>query len=198
MQAAVQPGVGGMAAIVGLDEAIIETICQQAIASTTDVLAPANFNSIGQIVIAGHKRAIEQAVILAKEQGAKLAVILPVSVPSHCELMLPAAERLAALLQTITINIPKIPVINNVDVSIYQTADAIRAGLARQLYMPVRWVETIQFFVQQGIKQIVECGPGKILTGLNKRIDKNLQLFSTTDDASIEAFLKQENERSAS
>jgi len=197
MQDAVAPGVGAMAAIIGMDEAAVASICKQAVASTQEVLSPANFNSTGQIVVAGHKAAVDRAIMLAKEQGAKLAVAIPVSVPSHCELMRPAAERLAALLESIAIHTPNIPVINNVDVAQNTSAEAIRNGLVRQLYMPVRWVETVQKMVQTGITTILECGPGKVLTGLNKRIDKNLQLMTTSDLAGIEAFLKLESERSA-
>lgn len=189
MQEAVAPGVGAMAALVGLDELTVNTICQQAVQSADEVLSPANFNSIGQIVVAGHKAAVERAIGLAKEQGAKLAMLIPVSVPSHCQLMQPAAKRLAELLTTITIQIPHLPVINNVDVKPYENVEAIRAGLVKQLYMPVRWVETIQYAVTAGVTQIIECGPGKVLTGLNKRIDKNLQLMTTCDAANLAAIL---------
>lgn len=183
MQDAVPVGTGALAAIVGLDDAIVAEICQKA--ALTDTLAPANFNSIGQVVIAGHTAAVERALVLAREAGAKIAKMLPVSVPSHCSLMQPAAERLAKLLQTITIQQPRIPVLNNVDVTVYNSEAAIRDGLVRQLVMPVRWVKTIQVFAQQGITRIVECGPGKVLSGLNKRINAELQLASTADAASI-------------
>ncbi|VVC75920.1 Malonyl CoA-acyl carrier protein transacylase [Aquicella siphonis] len=197
MQEAVAPGVGAMAALIGLDESAVTEICKQAAPSRDEVLSPANFNSIGQIVIAGHKSAVERAVMLAKDQGAKLAVMIPVSVPSHCSLMHPAALRLAELLSTLSLQVPRIPVINNVDVKQYESVDAIRDGLVRQLYSPVRWVETIQYFLQSGITQIVECGPGKVLTGLCKRINKNLTLITGADSANIHALLKPENERSA-
>ena len=197
MQEAVAPGVGAMAAIVGLDEAAVTAICKQAVASAKDILSPANFNSIGQIVVAGHKAAVERAIALAKEQGAKLAVLIPVSVPSHCQLMQEAALRLANLLKTIPLHQPAMPILNNVDVMPYHSIESIRDGLIRQLYLPVRWVEIIQSFVKAGITQLIECGPGKVLTGLNKRIDKNLQLMTTSDLASLESLLK-ESERSAS
>lgn len=197
MQEAVAPGAGAMAAIIGLDESIVKNICKIAVQSTDEVLSPANFNSIGQIVIAGHRSAVEKAISIAKEQGAKLAVFIPVSVPSHCKLMEPAARRLSELLAATTLHIPSLPVINNVDVAPYNSVDAIRDGLVRQLYMPVRWVETIQEFVNNGVTHIVECGPGKVLTGLNKRIDKNLQLMTTSDAAGLTALLKSESERSA-
>lgn len=198
MQDAVATGVGAMGAIVGLDDAVVAEICAQARTTDNEILSPANFNSIGQVVVAGHKNAVESALVMAKEKGAKLAVAIPVSVPSHCQLMLPASERLAALLQTITIKTPTLPVISNVDVTVYDSVDAIRNGLVRQLYMPVRWVETVQTMVKAGVTTIVECGPGKVLTGLNKRIDKGLQLTSTNDLASLNALLNTENERSSS
>jgi len=175
MQEAVAPGAGAMAAIIGLEDEIVKVICEEA-RQMNEVLSPANYNSIGQIVIAGHKASVEHAVNLAKEQGAKMAVMIPVSVPSHCSLMLSAAENLKDLLTTVAFHEPSIPVISNVDVRPYTGAAAIREGLIRQLTMPVRWVETIQYFTQHGVTEILECGPSKVLTGLNKRIDKNLQL----------------------
>lgn len=181
MQDAVLPGVGAMAAIIGLDEKVVADICQQSISAPSEVLTPANFNSLGQVVIAGHRECVLRAIVLAKEQGAKIAMLIPVSVPSHCALMRPAAERLQALLATMTVRTPTIPVINNVNVVPYANADAIRQGLVQQLYMPVRWVETIQAFVKSGITQVIECGPGKILTGLNKRIDKELELTTAVE-----------------
>lgn len=196
MQEAVSHGVGGMAAVIGLDESTIRTICQEAKQSPEEVITPANYNSIGQVVIAGHLTAVQRAMGLAKSAGAKLVAQLPVSVPSHCALMLPAAERLKPLLSALSINTPTIPVISNAEVEVYQTADAIREGLVKQLYSPVRWVETIQTCVKNGVTQIIECGPGKVLTGLNKRIDKSLQLQSVSDAASVAAFLHPENERS--
>lgn len=189
MQEAVAPGVGAMAALIGLDEATVTVVCEQARQAADEVLTPANFNSVGQIVVAGHKPAVERAVQLAKEQGAKLAVLIPVSVPSHCQLMQPAASRLAELLMTTRLTTPCIPVLNNVDVTPYETVEAIRDGLKRQLYMPVRWVEIIQLFIRSGISHVIECGPGKVLTGLNKRIDKNLQLSTTADVGSLDTLL---------
>jgi [acyl-carrier-protein] S-malonyltransferase len=189
MQDAVPVGVGGLGAIVGLEDDAVLALCNQS-RQGDEVLSPANFNSPGQVVIAGHLKAVERALVLAKESGAKLAKLLPVSVSSHCVLMKPAAEKLSALLATISIQTPTIPVINNVDVTVYANADAIRDGLVRQLYMPVRWVETIQLFAQKGITHIVECGPGKVLSGLNKRIVTDRQLTSTTDIASLQALLE--------
>lgn len=175
MQEAVKPGEGAMAALIGLDEEVVKQICIEA-KEGDEILSPANFNSVGQIVIAGHQAAVNRATALAKEKGAKMAVLIPVSVPSHCELMRSAAERLAEKLGTVNFQTPTIPVISNVDVKQYDSAESIRDGLTRQLFMPVRWVETIQAFNRLGITNVVECGPGKILTGLNKRIDKSLQV----------------------
>ncbi len=175
MQDAVGTHEGAMAAIIGLDDENVKIICEET-RLINEVLSPANYNSIGQVVIAGHKSSVEHAVAVAKEQGAKMAVIIPVSVPSHCSLMLPAAHELQGLLNTVAFHEPAIPVISNVDVKPYTGAASIRDGLTRQLTMPVRWVETIQYFTQHGVTEILECGPGKVLTGLNKRIDKNLQL----------------------
>lgn len=194
MQEAVSQGVGAMAALIGLKEATVNTICLDAKQSADEVLSPANFNSVGQIVIAGHKSAVERAIILAKEQGAKMAVLIPVSVPSHCQLMQPAATRLQTLLATISLQLPRIPVISNVDVKAYDSVESIRDGLVRQLVSPVQWVATIQHFIESDITQIIECGPGKVLNGLIKRIDKNLQLMTTADIASLDAVLKSESE----
>jgi [acyl-carrier-protein] S-malonyltransferase len=147
-----------MAAIVGLDDAAVAELCRQVAAETHEIIAPANFNSIGQVVVAGQKMAVETVAQRAKAQGAKLAVLIPVSVPSHCELMKPAAERLAELLATIKINNPGLPVVNNADVSIYESAQQIRDGLVKQLYMPVRWVETIQLMLNAGVTEIENVG----------------------------------------
>lgn len=172
MQEAVAVGSGAMAAIIGLEEQVVADLCSTIATEHQAVLSPANFNSIGQVVIAGQREAVDAAMVLAKEKGAKLVVQLPVSVPSHCALMKPAAERLSVVLNEVALVKPTLTVINNVDVKPYHTAADIRDGLVRQLYMPVRWVETIQHLVGMGISTIVECGPGKVLTGLNKRIDK--------------------------
>ncbi|EKD70381.1 MAG: hypothetical protein ACD_46C00548G0002 [uncultured bacterium] len=195
MQEAVAIGEGAMAAIIGLDDNIVATICREA--ASSQVLSPANFNSIGQVVIAGHREAVEKAIGIAKEKGAKMAVLIPVSVPSHCDLMREAAKHLANHLQSISIRQPTISVVNNVDVTIYSSADTIRDGLTRQLYSPVQWVKTIKFFMQSNIKKIIECGPGKVLSGLNKRIDKSLQLMTTTNMSDLETLLNLENEGSS-
>ncbi len=193
MQEAAPTGLGGLAAIVGLDENTVRTICEQA-GEGAEIIAPANFNSQGQIVIAGHRAALERALALARQAGAKLAKLLPVSVPAHCALMKPAAERLAQLLETIDIQKPRLPVINNVDVALYSSPEAIRDGLVRQLYLPVRWLEVIHDFINRGITYLVECGPGKVLTGLNRRVGAELTLMHTSDLRSLRELLETEFE----
>lgn len=188
MQAAVPSGTGAMAAIIGLDEASVLQVCQEA-KTGQEVLSPANYNSVGQIVIAGHAAAVERALTLAKEKGAKMAVLIPVSVPSHCALMQPAAQQLGALLAKTTINPLTATVFSNVDVTPYTTEAGIRDGLVRQLVSPVRWVETIHAFQAKGVTHVIECGPGKVLTGLMKRIDKSLALVCTADLSNLNAVL---------
>lgn len=190
MQNAVPAGVGAMAAIVGLESVSVEAICRDAVHLPTDVLTPANYNSLGQVVIAGHKHCVDKALVLAKERGAKMVVLLPVSVPSHCPLMYEAAQEFGEILNAIKWRLPLIPVVNNVEVAPYESVDAIKEGLKRQLYSPVRWVETIQYFVNEGITTLIECGPGNVLTGLNKRINKQLQLMTTMDLKNIEAVIE--------
>lgn len=168
MQTAVPPGVGAMAAIVGLDNDKLQALCDSL--AENQVLAPANYNSIGQTVVAGDAAAVDRLIEQAKQAGAKLAKLIPVSVPSHCALMKPAAKHLAETLQTIHISVPHIPIINNVDVSIEHDPNLIKKALTEQLYSPVRWVEIIQALEKQGIEEFIECGPGKVLAGLNKRI----------------------------
>lgn len=176
MQQAVPAGVGAMYAIIGLgDDAIIDA-CQQA--AQNEVVSAVNFNSPGQVVIAGNKSAVERAGVLCKEAGAKRALPLPVSVPSHCALMEPAAKQLASDLNSITFNTPTVPVINNVDVAIVADAQAIKDALIRQLYNPVRWTESVEKMAGMGIENLVEAGPGKVLQGLIKRINKQLSCAS--------------------
>jgi len=172
MQQAVPAGTGKMAAIIGLDDDLIEEACSEAAAG--EVASPVNFNSPGQVVIAGNAAAIERAMQLCKDKGAKRALPLPVSVPSHCSLMKPAAEALAATLNHVEIQKPAIPLVNNVDVAIVESADGIKDALIRQLYCPVRWTESVQFLSAQGVTDLVECGPGNVLSGLAKRIDRGL------------------------
>jgi [acyl-carrier-protein] S-malonyltransferase len=184
MQDAVAEGVGGMAAILGLEDEQVRAVCGEA--AQGQVLEAVNFNSPGQVVIAGHRQAVERGMELAKGKGAKRALSLPVSVPSHCALMRPAAEKLADYLQTLEMQAPAIPVLHNADVQAYDDAASIRDALVRQLYSPVRWVETVHRFAVQGVSHVAECGPGKVLAGLNKRIDGNLQSLALTDAAALE------------
>lgn len=187
MQAAVPEGVGAMAAILGLDDAAVRAACAEAAAG--EVVEAVNFNSPGQVVIAGNKAAVERAMALAKEEGAKRALPLPVSVPSHSSLMQSAADRLLAHLQGVAIAAPSIPVLHNTDVRSHADAAAIRAALAKQLHTPVRWVETIQALKTAGIGRVIECGPGKVLTGLGKRIDDSLPALALVDETSLQAAL---------
>ena len=187
MQAAVPEGVGAMAAILGLDDDAVRAVCSDAAAG--EVVEAVNLNSPGQVVIAGNKAAVERAMALAKEKGAKRALPLPVSVPSHSSLMLPAAQKLLAHLQTVAIASPAIPVLHNTDVQSHTEPDAIRAALAKQLHTPVRWVETVQALKAAGIERVIECGPGKVLAGLGKRIDDSLPALAVLDEASLQAAL---------
>ena len=163
---------GAMVAIVGLEDDVIANICKEV--GQYGILEVANYNSVGQTVLAGELTAAHEAIRLAKEQNAKVAKILPVSVPSHCSLMKPAATELAELLQYIKFSSPRIPVIHNVDVVCHNEVKMISEVLVRQLYSPVRWVETVRFMIEKGVTNIIECGPGKVLTGLNKRINSDV------------------------
>ncbi|MEN7430239.1 ACP S-malonyltransferase [Chromobacterium sp. TRC.1.1.SA] len=185
MQAAVPAGVGAMAAILSLSDDDIRAACAEA--AQGEVVEAVNFNSPGQVVIAGNKGAVERAMDLCKAKGAKRALPLPVSVPSHCSLMRPAAERLAEALRGVHLNAPAIPVLHNADVASYNDASQIRDALTRQLYMPVRWTETIQKLAADGVTMMAECGPGKVLAGLAKRIDGNVKCLALTDRAALEA-----------
>ncbi|KAB7679374.1 ACP S-malonyltransferase [Plesiomonas shigelloides subsp. oncorhynchi] len=187
MQEAVPEGTGAMAAIIGLDNDSIAKACAES--AEGQVVAPVNFNSPGQVVIAGNKEAVERAGAACKAAGAKRALPLPVSVPSHCALMKPAADKLAVALQEITFNAPRIPVINNVDVAAESDADAIRSALVRQLYSPVRWTETVESMSAQGVGHLLEMGPGKVLTGLTKRIVDSMTAAAVNDVASLAAAL---------
>ncbi|TCL03637.1 MULTISPECIES: ACP S-malonyltransferase [Sodalis] len=189
MQEAVPAGVGGMSAIIGLDNAAIARACEES--AQGQVVAPVNFNSPGQVVIAGHKEAVERAGAACKAAGAKRALPLPVSVPSHCALMEPAAEKLALALRDVRFSIPEVPVVNNVDVKAETDPDAIRSALVRQLYNPVRWTETVQYLAAQGAEVLIEAGPGKVLTGLTKRIVDTLSGQAVNDPASLAAAIEQ-------
>jgi len=188
MQASVPAGVGAMAAIIGLDDQTIIDSCAKA--QNDEVVAAVNFNSPGQVVIAGHKDAVERAGVLCKEAGAKRVLPLPVSVPSHCALMKDAADKLAEEFNSVTFNIPQIPVVNNVDVATETDVEAIKLALIKQLYSPVRWTETIEFLAKSGVSLVVEAGPGKVLQGLIKRIDKSITSASINDQASLTKALE--------
>lgn len=187
MQDAVPVGVGAMAAVLNLTPEQMQQVCDAA--AQGQVVEPVNFNAPGQIVIAGHKEAVERACDLAKEAGARRAMLLPVSAPFHSSLLEPAAQILQQALAHIELQSPRIPVLNNVDVAIESDPDAIKSALVRQAWHPVRWVETIEKMRAQGITHIVECGPGKVLSGLVKRIDKELTVLSITDPSSLEQTL---------
>ncbi len=187
MQTAVPVGEGAMAAVLGLDDNVIVDICSQC--SSAGVVEAVNFNAPGQVVIAGHVAAVEQAITLLKQAGAKRAMPLPVSAPFHTSLMQPAAEKLGAAIDAIEWRAPVIPVVHNVHGQTESDPDAIRALLVRQLYSPVKWVDCVNAMVAAGITSVVECGPGKVLSGLNKRIHKPLNSLNIEDPASLEAAL---------
>jgi len=189
MQEAVPEGTGGIAAILGLDEPAIREVC--AAAAQGEVLEPANLNSPGQIVIAGHRTAVERGMAVAKEKGAKRAVMLPMSAPSHCSLMKPAADRLAERLATLVVSKPQVPVVQNRDVQAYDDPARIRQALVEQLYNPVRWIETVQFLAGKGVTRMIECGPGKVLTGLSKRIAGDAEVIAINDTAALTAAATQ-------
>ena len=188
MQSAVPQGVGAMAAILGLEDEQVKDIC--AAAAQDEVVEAVNFNSPGQIVIAGNAAAVERAMAAAKEAGAKRSLPLPVSVPSHCSLMKPAADKLAEALQNVTIATPQIRVIHNADVAAYDHEAQIKDALVRQLYSPVRWTETVNALVADGITESAECGPGKVLAGLAKRINKEAVCSALTTAEQVAAFIE--------
>ncbi|MBC7708520.1 MAG: ACP S-malonyltransferase [Rhizobacter sp.] len=187
MQDAVPAGIGGMAAVLGIEPDMLAQVCEQA--SEGEVVSCCNLNAPGQIVIGGHKSAVERAMVLAKAAGAKRALLLPMSVPSHCELMRPAAEALAAALNKANFQPPKIAVLHNATVDVAGDAVAIRLVLAEQLFKPVRWIETIEKMAMQGVTHIIECGPGKVLAGMVKRIAPEIKCLSLADKASFDAAL---------
>ncbi|NTV93870.1 MAG: ACP S-malonyltransferase [Thiobacillus sp.] len=189
MQSAVPEGVGAMAAVLGLDDAAVRAVCAEA--AQGEVLEAVNYNSPGQVVIAGNKAAVDRGCVLAKEKGAKRALPLPVSVPSHCALMKPAADKLLAAMAAIEVKAPAVLVIHNADVASHADPAAIRDALARQLYSPVRWVESMQALAAQGVTRIAECGPGKVLAGLNKRILADVPTVALADAATLAEALKQ-------
>ncbi|HEX9449913.1 MAG TPA: ACP S-malonyltransferase [Burkholderiales bacterium] len=188
MQEAVPAGVGAMAAILGLEDEVVREVCKEA-GGKDEIVEAANFNSPAQVVIAGNIAAVERAMEIAKSKGAKRAIMVPMSVPSHCSLMRPAAERMRERLKTVKIGTSNIPVLHNADVSSAGSPDAVRDALVRQLYQPVRWVETIRAIVSAGATHIVECGPGKVLTGLNRRIAPEAQTLSFGDEPAFKEAL---------
>ena len=188
MQEAAPEGVGAMAAVIGLEDDVVRAVCAQA-SESGEVAEAANFNSPAQVVIAGHRSAVERAMEIAKGKGAKRAIMLPMSVPSHCSLMRPAAERMRERLASVDIRPSSFPVLHNADVSSVSSADAIRDALVRQLYQPVRWVETIRAILSSGVTHLAECGPGKVLAGLNKRIAPETAVFSFADESAFQQAL---------
>ena len=188
MQEAVPAGVGAIAAILGLEDEVVRAACRQA-SNTNEIVEAANFNSPAQVVIAGNTAAVERAMELAKGKGAKRALMLPMSVPSHCSLMRPAAERMRERLKTVNIRTASVPILHNADVSSANSADAVRDALIRQLCQPVRWVETIRAMLLSGATHIIECGPGKVLAGLNKRIAPQAKTFSFADEPAFKEAL---------
>ena len=187
MQDAVPAGIGGMAAVLGIEPAALAEVCERA--SQGEVVSCCNLNAPGQIVIGGHRTAVERAIVLAKEAGAKRAMMLPMSVPSHCELMRPAAEAMANALNRADFQPPKIAVLHNATVDVAGDAAGIRLVLAEQLFKPVRWIETIEKFAMQRVTHIVECGPGKVLAGMVKRIAPEVKCLTLSDKATFEAAL---------
>jgi [acyl-carrier-protein] S-malonyltransferase len=187
MQDAVPAGDGAMAAIIGGDDAAVLEACREA--AQGQVVEPVNFNAPGQLVIAGHRSAVERAVAAAKTRGAKRAMLLPVSAPFHSSLLAPAAERLALRLAHVDVQPPQVPVLHNVDVAQHAVPDEIRAALARQAASAVRWTEIVRTMAAQGVTHVVECGPGKVLSGLTRRIDESLQAYSLNDSAAVDAAL---------
>lgn len=190
MQNAIPLGRGAMAAIVGMTDEEVSALCIKA-SDETQQVTPANYNAIGQVVIAGHTPAVERAIALADEGGARLAKIIPVSVPCHCALLTEAADEFSEYLARVDFKAPQVDVVSNTDLSIYKSAEQIRTQLKAQLYSPVRWVETIQLFKTKHIELIVECGPGKVLSGLTKRIDRSLSSLSVYDTISLEHLMEQ-------
>src|SRR5574343_874511 len=188
MQEAVPAGEGAMAALLGLDEPAAAEACAEA--AQGDVVSAANLNSPGQFLIAGSKAAVERAIAAAKARGAKRAVLLPVSAPFHCALMKPAAERLQQRLAEIELRVPTIPVLNNVDVAVEDQPARIKDAWVRQAYSPVRWIETVQEIARRGATHVFECGPGKVLAGMTKRIEGSLLGGAIADAASLEEILK--------
>lgn len=189
MQQAVPEGQGAMAAILGLDDDTVRAVCSEA--AQGQIVQAVNFNSPGQVVIAGDRAAVERGMELAKAKSAKRALPLPVSVPSHCELMKPAAEKLRDYLQNVTVQVPHVPVLHNADVASYNDAAQIKDALVRQLYSPVRWVDTVQQLAAEQVLSSAEFGPGKVLAGLAKRIVADMSCVALVNEESIQTFINQ-------
>jgi [acyl-carrier-protein] S-malonyltransferase len=187
MQEAVPEGTGGIAAILGLEGDALAAVCAEA--AQGEVLEPANFNSPGQVVIAGHRGAVERGMALARQKGAKRAVMLAMSAPSHCSLMKPAAERLAQRLEKVEVRKPLVPVVHNRFVAAFDDPARIRQALVEQLYNPVRWIETMELLAAKGVARVVECGPGKVLAGLGKRIAPAVEFIALQDSAALAAAI---------
>lgn len=190
MQNAVPMGLGAMAAIVGLSDDEVSNLCDKA-SQADEQVTPANYNAIGQVVVAGNTKAVERLLLLAEQAGSRLAKIIPVSVPCHCPLLKEASELFANSLAKTAFKKPEIEVISNVDLSSYHSPEHIRTKLKEQLYSPVRWVETIQLFKDCGVEQVIECGPGKVLGGLTKRIDRSIRAVSVYDTISLDQLIEQ-------
>jgi [acyl-carrier-protein] S-malonyltransferase len=190
MQTAVPVGVGGMAAILGLDDDTVRAVCAEGARESGGVVEAVNFNAPAQVVIAGHKAAVEKACELAKAKGAKRALPLPVSAPFHSSLLKPASDQLREYLAGVDIKVPQIPVVNNVDVAVVSEPAPIKDALVRQAAGAVRWVECVQAMAKDGVTHVIECGPGKVLAGLTKRIDGNLVGAAIVDPASLDEVLK--------
>jgi [acyl-carrier-protein] S-malonyltransferase len=192
MQKAVPAGTGAMAAILGLEDHQVVSLCSQV--ANNEVVSAVNFNAPGQVVIAGNSAAVERAMLAAKESGAKRAILLPVSVPSHCALMQSAAEELDSHLHAIAFNTAKSTLIHNVDVAVHSAPEVIRNALKEQLFKPVRWVDTLSYMNDQGVTRFIECGPGKVLLGLNKRIVKEAEHMAIYDSESLNKLLEHIND----
>ena len=187
MQEAVPVGEGAMAALLGMDPAAVESVCREA--AQGEVVSPANLNSPGQIVIAGHATAVQRAVEVAKARGARRAIMLNVSAPFHCALMKPAADRLAIDLDALALSDPEAQLVNNADAAVTRSSGAIRDGLKRQVTAPVRWAESMQKLIAEGVDLFVEVGPGKVLSGLMRQIDRSIRCLHVEDPASLDEAL---------
>lgn len=187
MQDAVPLGQGAMAALLGLEDAVVEQVCAEA--QEEGVVSAANFNSPGQVVIAGSNVALEKAIELAKAAGAKRAAMLPVSVPCHCALLEPAGKELAEAIGRIQMSEPSVPIVQNFTATVPDSLDVLKENLLQHLHQPVRWADSVRYLVGRGADQFVECGPGKVLAGLNKRIDRSVTSFAMSDEGSIESVI---------